>query len=90
MLSALRLPVSSRRGSGRTHGYGLGVERGVCPAFEAVPTATDPDDGDSVPFALNDGSDETKFAITLSVVLVLLTAPDHEQPPTPAGTTATR
>ena len=48
-------------------------------------TATDPDEGDSVTFALNGGADEAKFAITPAGVLTFLTAPDHEQPADSGG-----
>ncbi len=50
-----------------------------------VVTATDPDDGDSVTFALNGGADESAFAITPEGLLTFLTAPDHEQPADSGG-----
>ncbi len=43
-------------------------------------TATDPDVGDSVTFALNGGADAAQFAITPEGALTFLTAPDHERP----------
>ncbi len=48
-------------------------------------TATDPDDGDSVDFALNGGADEGVFAITMAGALTFVTAPDHEQPTDSGG-----
>ena len=48
-------------------------------------TATDPDAGDSVAFALNGGADEAAFAITPAGVLTFLTAPDHERPADSGG-----
>ena len=48
-------------------------------------TATDPDAGDSVTFALNGGADEAAFAITPAGVLTFLTAPDHERPADSGG-----